>query len=155
MTRLLRVQRIGMRVDLDDDRTDEIRASEHDDLAVWTDTFAAVAAGDEVFVTAQFFAQYAGDDRPSLGLTYAWHTLSTRQDATEELVRLADIVYDEGWPTELADVRIAGCDIERPVDRLPERVIVVGDDLPRRIVLSPPAGTAWRIEPEPRAQRRP
>ena len=150
MSRPLRVLRVGVRVDLDRDRTSEIREHEADDAAAWVDTHAAVAAGREVFVSAQFFAVYSDHAQPSLGITLSWVTLSTQRDVTDDLVRLAESVYADACSTELADMRIAGRDVDREADHEAEAVIEVADDLRDRIVLSPitTSGTqrAWRIE---------
>lgn len=142
MSRRLRVLRLGVRVERDLDRTAEIRAYERDDLGSWEDTFAAVARGDEVFVTARFFVEYAGWTERSLGATHSWHTLPTREDATAGLVRLADVVYDEGWPTELGDMRIAGFDLTR-ADLQPDEAVI--EVAVARITVSAPAGSFWQI----------
>lgn len=147
----LRVLRIGVRFDLDRDRSAEIRAGEFDDPTEWVDGLAAAAAGREVFVTARFFAVY--DDLPerSFGGTHSWITVSTQRDVTDDLVRQAENVHADGWPTELADMRIAGWDLERADFHPVEAVVEVAPDLLDRIVVSTARATtgrpSWRLEP--------
>lgn len=149
----LSVLSLGVQVDLDEDRTAEIR--EHEDASEgWEETLQAVAAGDEVFVVARFFAVYAGHEEPSYGSSHLWHTLSTRRDVVDDLVQIATDVYENDWTTEFGEMRMAGWEVDRADYERPEATLRIGRTLAQRLSIaartSHGAQPTWRFAVEGR-----